>query len=104
MLVEKPLASSTGECEELVSIAESQRVQLCVGHVFLFNHGIRYVKQLIDKNELGGVRYIFSSRTNLGPFRTDVNALWDLGAHDVSIFNYWFNSDPSKVPPLACRI
>jgi len=97
VLVEKPLAQSAGECEELIAIAKKGGVLLCVGHVFLFNHGVRYVKQLIDKNELGDVRYVFSSRTNLGPFRSDVNALWDLGAHDISIFNYWFESDPTEV-------
>ena len=63
-------------------LARQRGVILCVGHVFLFNHGIRYVKQLIDKNELGRVRYVFSERTNLGPFRHDVNALWDLGAQN----------------------
>jgi predicted dehydrogenase len=97
VLVEKPLAGSARECEELSALAESRGVILCVGHVFLFNHGIRYVKQLIDKHELGALRYIFSSRTNLGPFRSDVNALWDLGAHDISIFNYWLDTDPLHV-------
>jgi predicted dehydrogenase len=97
VLVEKPLASSARECEELVALAKQRHVHLCVGHVFLFNHGIRYIKQLIDRNELGQIRYVFSERTNLGPFRHDVNALWDLGAHDISIFNYWFQSDPTQV-------
>lgn len=97
VLVEKPLAESVSECEELAALAQKRGVILCVGHVFLFNHGIRYIKQLIDKNELGRVRYVFAERTNLGPFRNDVNALWDLGAHDISIFNYWFDSDPSAV-------
>ncbi len=97
VLVEKPLAESSGECEELIAIAQEHNVKLCVGHVFLFNHGVRYVKQLLDRNELGSIRYVFSARTNLGPFRSDVNALWDLGAHDISIFNYWFESDPTEV-------
>lgn len=97
VLVEKPLAETVNQCAELAMLARSRGVILCVGHVFLFNQGIRYVKQLIDKNELGQVRYVFSERTNLGPFRHDVNALWDLGAHDISIFNYWFGAGPSDV-------
>jgi predicted dehydrogenase len=97
VLVEKPLAETVSQSAELTMLARKHGVILCVGHVFLFNQGIRYVKQLLDKNELGQVRYVFSERTNLGPFRHDVNALWDLGAHDISIFNYWFGSNPSDV-------
>ena len=73
---------------------------LAVGHVFLFNNGIRAVKRLIDRGDLGRVLYISSTRTNLGPIRSDCNALWDLGAHDISIFNYWLDGDPQQV--TAC--
>ncbi len=97
VLVEKPLAGTVGECQELVDLARERNVHLCVGHIFLFNNGIRHVKKLIDSGELGEIRYIFSSRTNLGPVRSDVNALWDLGAHDISIFNYWLQADPLQV-------
>ncbi len=100
VLVEKPLARSVAEAQELVAIAQRRRRVLCVGHVFLFNNGIRAVKNLIDRGDLGSIRYIFSSRTNLGPFRSDVNALWDLGSHDVSIFNYWLDAEPLQV--TAC--
>jgi predicted dehydrogenase len=100
VLVEKPLAARLDEAEELVALADERRQVLCVGHVFLFNNGIRAVKGLIDRGDLGSIRYIFSSRTNLGPFRSDVNALWDLGSHDVSIFNYWLGSEPLQV--TAC--
>ncbi len=100
VLVEKPLARNLAEAEELVALAARKQRLLAVGHVFLFNNGIRAVKDLIDRGELGAIRYIFSSRTNLGPFRSDVNALWDLGSHDVSIFNYWLDADPQQV--TAC--
>jgi predicted dehydrogenase len=100
VLVEKPLAGRLDQAEELVELARRQQRVLCVGHVFLFNNGIRAVKSLIDRGELGSIRYIFSSRTNLGPFRSDVNALWDLGSHDVSIFNYWLDAEPIQV--TAC--
>lgn len=100
VLVEKPLAGRLDQAEELVELAQRQQRVLCVGHVFLFNNGIRAVKSLIDRGDLGSIRYIFSSRTNLGPFRSDVNALWDLGSHDVSIFNYWLDAEPIQV--TAC--
>jgi predicted dehydrogenase len=94
VLVEKPLAGSVEDAEALVKLAKQRNRLLAVGHVFLFNNGIRAVKNLIAHGDLGNIRYIFSTRTNLGPFRTDVNALWDLGAHDVSIFNYWLDAEP----------
>jgi predicted dehydrogenase len=100
VLVEQPLAARLDQAQELVAIARRERRMLAVGHVFLFNNGIRAVKSLIDRGDLGRIRYIFSSRTNLGPFRSDVNALWDLGSHDVSIFNYWLDAEPIQV--TAC--
>jgi len=96
VLVEKPLAGSVDDAEALVALAHQRGRLLAVGHVFLFNAGIRAVKNLIARGDLGSIRYIFSTRTNLGPFRTDVNALWDLGAHDVSIFNYWLDAEPHQ--------
>jgi predicted dehydrogenase len=97
VLVEKPLCRSCAEGEELVALARKQGKVLAVGHIFLFNNGVRAVRNLIRTGELGRVLYIYSTRTNLGPFRTDVNALWDLGAHDLSIFNFWLDDDPLSV-------
>jgi predicted dehydrogenase len=96
VLVEKPLAPSVAEATELAALAAEARRVLLVGHVFLFHEGIRTVKRLIDAGELGRVQYIQSIRTNLGPIRTDVSALWDLAAHDVSIFQYWLGGMPSR--------
>ncbi len=96
VLVEKPLAPSVAEAAELAALAAEARRVLLVGHVFLFHEGIRAVKRLIDAGELGRVQYIQSVRTNLGPIRTDVSALWDLAAHDVSIFHYWLGGTPSR--------
>jgi predicted dehydrogenase len=96
VLVEKPLAPSVAEATELAALAAEARRVLLVGHVFLFHEGIRTVKRLIDAGELGRVQYIQSVRTNLGPIRTDVSALWDLAAHDVSIFQYWLGGMPSR--------
>jgi predicted dehydrogenase len=100
VFVEKPLAGNLDEAEELVELANKQDRLLAVGHVFLFNNGIRAVKRLIDGGDLGHVLHLCATRTNLGPIRSDCNALWDLGAHDVSIFNYWLGGDPQLV--TAC--
>ena len=95
VLVEKPLCRSVVEGEELLALAEAQGRLLCVGHVFLFNNAVRGVRNLIRSGELGRISYIYSIRTNLGPFRTDVNALWDLAAYDLSILDYWLGTSRS---------
>lgn len=96
VLVEKPLARSIAEAEELARLAGAAGRTLLTGHVFLFNEGVRTVRRLIASGELGRVQYMHSVRTNLGPIRTDVSALWDLAAHDVSIFQYWMDSMPAR--------
>src|SRR5262249_10468271 len=97
VLVEKPLCASSPEAAELIDIAAAAKRMLCVGHVFLFNSGVRLVKSMIDNGELGQIRYLSATRTNLGPIRYDVNALWDLAAHDLSIFDYWLGTPPCEV-------
>jgi predicted dehydrogenase len=72
-----------------------QRIVMA-GHTFLYNNAVRYVKSLIDKGELGDVRYIYSQRLNLGRIRSDIDALWNFAPHDVSIIQYWLN-DPLPV-------
>lgn len=97
VLVEKPLCRGVGECQELTALAEERGLVLAVGHVFLFNAGIRKVKECIQSGELGRIYYLHAVRTNLGPVREDVNALWDLAAHDLSIFDYWLDDAPESV-------
>ncbi|MDP8264981.1 MAG: Gfo/Idh/MocA family oxidoreductase [Candidatus Aceula lacicola] len=97
VLCEKPLTLSVKECEELGQLAQKKSRVLMVGHVFLFNEGIVQLKKCLESGELGGIYYAHSERTNLGPFRYDVNALWDLAPHDISIFNYLFDSCPVSV-------
>jgi predicted dehydrogenase len=92
VLCEKPLAMSAGECVELKSLAGRASMILMVGHVFVFNTAIRWVREFIQSGELGKIYYAHSERTNLGPFRYDVNALWDLAPHDISIFDYLLDS------------
>jgi len=70
---------------------------LMTGHIFVFNQGIVKLREYIASGEMGKIHYAHSERTNLGPFRYDVNALWDLAPHDISIFNFLFNSAPISV-------
>src|SRR5262245_57399673 len=72
-----------------------------VGHVFLYNPAVRKVKEYLDAGQLGNVYYVSMVRTNLGPIRSDVNAAWDLAAHDVSIANYWLDAEPLTVSALG---
>lgn len=97
VLVEKPLCETTAECTELAELADRHGLVLAVGHVFLFNSGIRKVKEYIDSGALGRIHYLHATRTNLGPIRSDVNAAWDLAAHDLSIFDYWLGDSPVAV-------
>jgi len=95
VLVEKPIATRLAEAEELCELAEAGERVLMVGQVFLFNAAIRRVKEYLDQGKLGQIFYISMVRTNLGPIRMDVNAAWDLAAHDVAIVNYWLEAVPT---------
>ena len=101
VFVEKPLATSSQECEELINIADKKNKLLFIGHTFKYNTGIRTVKEYIDSNELGTLYLIDSNRTNLGPVRYDTNALWDLASHDISIFSYWLDENPKTVSAIG---
>ena len=83
--VEKPLAQSVDEAEQVVAAARAHERVLMVGHLLEYHPGIEALKQLVDGGELGDVRYVYSNRLNLGVLRPDENALWSLGAHDVSV-------------------
>jgi predicted dehydrogenase len=97
VLCEKPLATTSAECAELVGAAAARGVVLMVGHVFLFNQGILKLKELMDLRELGRLYYATAVRANLGPVRDDVNALFDLATHEVSILNFLFDAVPETV-------
>ncbi len=97
VLVEKPLTATSDEGRELIRIAEANDRILMVGHVFEYNSTVQALKDLIDSGELGEIYYLHFERTNLGPVRTDVNALWDLASHDVSIMCYLLGRAPTEV-------
>jgi predicted dehydrogenase len=96
VLAEKPLATSVAEVEKIGELAKQKSLVAMVGHTFLYNAAVRYVKKLIDSGELGEIRYIYSQRLNLGRIRSDVDALWNFAPHDISIIQYWLG-DPTPV-------
>lgn len=96
VLVEKPLATSVAEVEQIGKIANKKNLLVMVGHTFLFNAAVRYVKQLINTDQLGEIRYVYSRRLNLGRIRSDVDALWNFAPHDISIIQYWLD-DPQPL-------
>lgn len=104
VLVEKPMTIKASESEELVNLADSRGVMLMVGHTFLYNAGVRKVREYIENANVGRVYYLYASRTNLGPIRQDVNAVWDLATHDVSIFNYLLDATPQWVSAVGSRV
>jgi predicted dehydrogenase len=83
--VEKPLAQSVAEAERVVDVAEQAGRVLMVGHLLEYHPGVEKLRELVASGELGDVRYIYGNRLNLGKLRADENALWSLGAHDVSV-------------------
>lgn len=96
ILVEKPLATTVREVEEIAALAKRKNLVAMVGHTFLFSPPVRYVKKVIDSGVLGDIRYIYSQRLNLGRIRSDVDALWNFAPHDISIIQYWLN-EPSPL-------
>lgn len=97
ILVEKPIAMNIAEAEELIRLSIKKRRILMVGHTFMYNPAVKKIKEYIEKGEVGRVFYLHSRRTNLGPLRRDVSAMWDLAPHDISIFSYLLNANPIEV-------
>lgn len=97
VLVEKPLADTVEKSIEMHETARSLDRTLMVGHVFIYNAAAQLAKQYITNQELGRVYYISMVRTNLGPIRVDVNAAFDLAAHDISLASHWLDSAPLSV-------
>jgi len=83
--IEKPMAASVEQCEELVAIAKRNGLVLMIGHTFLYSPVVRKIKDIIEKGDIGDIRYICSRRLNLGLFQKDINVAWDLAPHDLSI-------------------
>jgi predicted dehydrogenase len=97
VFVEKPFTATSAEAEELIKLAERNNLQIMVDHTFLFTGAVRKIKQLIDEGALGPLYYYDSTRVNLGLFQHDVNVLWDLAPHDLSIMDYLIGLEPELV-------
>lgn len=97
VFIEKPLCHDVKEAEELIALAEMNKVKLMVGHVFLFNSAVKYIKDQIDGGHIGRLRHLHFQRRNLGPIRQDVNVLWDLSPHDISMALYFIGHKPLSV-------
>jgi predicted dehydrogenase len=96
VLVEKPPAMNAAEAEDLVATAEASGRVLMPGHLLLYHPAVAAVKQLVDSGELGEVLCVYSNRQNLGKIRTDENALWSLGVHDLSVVLHLLEEEPSE--------
>ncbi len=95
--IEKPMASSSEECEELIDIAERNGLVLMVDHTFLYSAPVQKIVEIIDAGDLGDIRYINSRRLNLGLFQTDINVAWDLAPHDISIILHILGEFPLAI-------
>ncbi len=97
VLIEKPMTSSIKEAEELINLAEQKNLKIFVDHTFLFTGAVRKIKDIVSSGELGDMYYFDSVRVNLGLFQHDVNVLWDLAPHDISIMHYIMDKKPTAV-------
>jgi predicted dehydrogenase len=95
--IEKPMASSSAECEELVDIATRQGLLLMVDHTFLYSSPVRKIMEIVEAGDIGDIRYINSRRLNLGLFQKDINVAWDLAPHDISIILHILGEFPVTV-------
>ncbi len=101
VLLEKPMAASVREAEELVALAQAKGCVLMVGYTFVYASSIRHIRDLVCSGQIGNVQYFDSVRVNLGIFRRDVNVVWDLAAHDISILRYLVVHEPERVSVVA---
>jgi len=103
LLIEKPFTTDAKQSVELTELAKDSGVTLLVGHTFLYNAAIQKTKEIYESNPFGELLYMYATRTNLGPFRKDVNAAWDLAPHDISIFQYLTGKVPSWVTAVGAK-
>jgi predicted dehydrogenase len=97
VFVEKPMALAGEDAEGLVALAEELGLTLMPGHLLLYHPGVLKLKEIVDSGELGDVLYVYGNRQNLGTIRPDENALWSLGAHDLSVILYLLGEEPSEL-------
>jgi len=101
VLLEKPLAATAREAEELIDLAEMNGLTLMVDHTFIYTGAVRKMKELVSRGELGDLLYFDSIRINLGLFQRDINVLWDLAPHDLSIMDFLIDRQPQAISALG---
>jgi len=101
VFVEKPMAMTVEECDEMCDAAAARDLTLMIGHTFVYSPPVRAVKSILESGELGDVRFITCSRVNLGLHRKDVSVVWDLAPHDLSILAYWLGETPLSVQAMG---
>jgi predicted dehydrogenase len=105
VLIEKPLTASMREAEELIELAERERLTLMVDHTFVYTGAVRKIKEIVESGELGELLYFDSTRINLGLFQRDINVVWDLAPHDLSIMDYIIGRQPIALSATgSCHI
>jgi predicted dehydrogenase len=97
VFVEKPFTATSAQAEELIELAARKNLRVMVDHTFLFTGAVRKIRELIDEGVLGKLYYYDSTRVNLGMFQHDINVIWDLAPHDLSIMDYLIGSTPEAV-------
>ena len=97
VFVEKPLAASSGQASELVEIAAQKNLTLMVGHTFVYNPAVEAVREIVLSGQMGNIYYINSTRANLGLLQPDINVMWDLAPHDISLLSYILHMQPYSV-------
>ena len=97
VLVEKPMASNMSEALTLIDLASKQKKVLMIDHTYLYTGAVQKMRTLIDAGHIGNIKYFDSTRINLGIFQPDVNVLWDLATHDISILNFLIKENPVSV-------
>jgi predicted dehydrogenase len=97
VFVEKPFTSNTAQAEELINLAQQKNLKIMVDHTFLFTGAVRKISQLLEEGSLGKLYYYDSTRVNLGLFQHDINVLWDLAPHDLSIMDHLLKGRPEAV-------
>ena len=103
VLLEKPMTRTTEEADELIRVADAAGLVLMVDHVFVYTAAVRKIRELIDAGELGEILYFDGVRVNLGLFQKDVNVIWDLAPHDLSILQYLVDDRPVAVSAVGLR-
>jgi predicted dehydrogenase len=103
VLVEKPFATTTEEADHLITLADERGLVLMAGHTFEYNTAVHYLRGLVQSGDLGRIYYIDTARLNLGLYQPDVNVVWDLAPHDISILNYVLDSEPTMVSAWGAK-